>query len=33
MEKPGYTQVYNVRRGIARWIGESKPVIRNRMPP
>jgi rhodanese-related sulfurtransferase len=25
----GYTQVYNVRNGITRWIGENKPVVRN----
>jgi rhodanese-related sulfurtransferase len=22
----GYTQVYNVRHGISRWIGEGNPV-------
>ncbi len=25
----GYTQVYNVRHGIIRWIGEGNPVVRN----
>ena len=25
----GYTQVYNVRHGITRWIGEGNPVVRN----
>lgn len=25
----GYTQVYNVRHGIARWIGGTHPVVRN----
>jgi rhodanese-related sulfurtransferase len=25
----GYTQVYNVRHGITRWIGEGNPVARN----
>lgn len=25
----GYTQVYTVRGGITRWIGEGNPVIRN----
>ena len=29
MEKQGYTQVYNVRHGITRWIGEDNPIIRN----
>jgi rhodanese-related sulfurtransferase len=24
----GYTQVYNVRDGITRWIGEGNPVVR-----
>ncbi len=28
MEKLGYTQVYNVRDGITRWIGEKRPVVR-----
>jgi rhodanese-related sulfurtransferase len=23
----GYTQVYNVRNGITRWIGEGNPVV------
>lgn len=23
----GYTQVYNVRHGITRWIGEGNPVV------
>jgi len=23
----GYTQIYNVRDGIARWIGEGNPVV------
>lgn len=25
----GYTQVYNVRKGIPRWIGEGNPVVKN----
>lgn len=25
----GYTQVYNVRHGISRWIGEGNPVVKN----
>jgi len=25
----GYTQVYNVRHGITRWIGENNPVVKN----
>ena len=25
----GYTQVYNVRHGITRWIGEGNPVVKN----
>lgn len=29
MEKHGYTQVYTVRNGIPRWIGEGNPVVRN----
>lgn len=29
MEKHGYTQVYNVKDGITRWIGEGNPVVRN----
>ena len=28
IEKMGYTQVYNVRNGITRWIGEQRPVKR-----
>ncbi len=28
VEKMGYTQVYNVRSGITRWIRERNPVIR-----
>ena len=28
VEKMGYTQVYNVRDGITRWIREDRPVIR-----
>jgi rhodanese-related sulfurtransferase len=24
----GYTQVYNVRNGITRWIGDGNPVVR-----
>ena len=28
VEKMGYTQVYNVRNGITRWIGEQRPVKR-----
>ena len=27
VEKLGYTQVYNVRGGITRWIGEDLPVV------
>lgn len=29
VDKLGYTQVYNVRDGITRWIGEGNPVVRN----
>ena len=29
VEKFGYTQVYNVRQGIAHWIGEANPVSKN----
>jgi len=29
VEKMGYTQVYNVRHGITRWIGDKHPVIKN----
>lgn len=29
VEKMGYTQVYNVRDGITRWIGEGNPVVKN----
>ena len=25
----GYTQIYNVRDGITRWISEGNPVVRN----
>ena len=25
----GYTQVYNVRHGITRWIGDKNPVVSN----
>ena len=25
----GYTRIYNVRKGITRWIGESNPVVKN----
>lgn len=25
----GYTQVYNVRHGITRWIGEGNPVVKH----
>ena len=28
VEQLGYTQVYNVRDGITRWIREDRPVIR-----
>ncbi len=28
VEKLGYTQVYNVRDGITRWIAEKLPVVR-----
>ena len=27
-EHMGYTQVYNVRNGITRWIGDGRPVTR-----
>lgn len=29
VDKMGYTQVYNVRHGITRWIGDKHPVIKN----
>ena len=29
VEQIGYTQVYNVRHGISRWIGDKNPVVRN----
>ncbi|MCL5059804.1 MAG: rhodanese-like domain-containing protein [Candidatus Thermoplasmatota archaeon] len=29
LAEQGYTQVYNVRNGITRWIGEDNPVVRN----
>lgn len=29
VERMGYTQVYNVRHGITRWIGAANPVVRN----
>ena len=29
VEKMGYTQVYNVRHGITRWIGDKHPVIKS----
>ena len=29
MEKQGYTQIYNVRRGIAGWIAGDNPVVKN----
>lgn len=32
VERMGYTPVYNVRHGIARWIREGKPVFMHRMP-
>jgi rhodanese-related sulfurtransferase len=25
----GYSQIYNVRDGITRWIGDANPVVRN----
>jgi rhodanese-related sulfurtransferase len=28
VEKMGYSQVYNVRDGIARWIRDDRPVTR-----
>jgi len=28
IEQMGYTQVYNVRNGITRWIGDDRPVTR-----
>lgn len=28
MEKMGYTQVYNVKDGITRWVGDGNPVVR-----
>ena len=29
MEKQGYTQIYNVRRGITGWIAGNHPVVKN----
>lgn len=29
LAEQGYTQIYNVRHGISRWIGENNPVVRN----
>jgi len=29
LAKAGYTQIYNVRDGITRWIGEGNPVVKN----
>jgi len=29
MQKHGYTQVYNVRDGITRWIGDGNPVVKD----
>jgi len=29
MEKHGYTKVYNVQNGIAGWIADRQPVVRN----
>lgn len=29
VEKMGYTQVYNVRDGITRWISDKNPVIKD----
>jgi rhodanese-related sulfurtransferase len=29
VEKLGYTQVYNVRRGISHWIRDDNPVVRH----
>jgi len=29
VEQMGYTQVYNVRHGISRWIGDKNSVVRN----
>ena len=29
IEKMGYTQVYNVRDGITRWISDNNPVVKN----
>ena len=29
IEKMGYTQIYNVRDGITRWIGDNNPVVKN----
>ena len=28
IKQMGYTQVYNVRNGITRWIGDDRPVTR-----
>lgn len=28
VEKLGYTQVYNVRHGIGKWLSEGNPVVR-----
>ena len=29
LAEQGYTQIYNVRHGIGRWIAENNPVVRN----
>jgi len=29
VEELGYTQVYNVKNGITRWVSEGLPVVRN----
>ncbi|MBF0446731.1 MAG: rhodanese-like domain-containing protein [Magnetococcales bacterium] len=31
-EKLGYTQVYNLKHGISKWIGEKNPVVQARIP-
>lgn len=29
MQTHGYTNIFNVKKGIAGWVGEGKPVVRN----
>jgi len=33
IEQMGYTQVYNVRNGITRWISDDRPVTHLQKPP